>query len=413
MAREKKAMAKRSAILIVVLFLAAILCIAVFLNIRNNRELHNILEDSVKAQLISISLAAEEIIDTDRFISYNSIEDVQNDQAAYDQTLGRLRHLAENVGAEYIYALKEIDGKYYFVFDTDPEDEEIFIDYELSPVHMRAFSGNDSADIMNVDDIYGSFNTGAVPIKKDGKVVGIVSTDIADAYLTKSTQAETTNTILLVGTLAGAMVAMILFVLMLLRRNADMQKRLNRLAHYDTITDLPNRQYLLEHLAEITSGKNNRPFALLFIDLDNFKSVNDGAGHDAGDELLRHIAQYLDLFDGNRGKVQAFRPSAGKLNIAARIGGDEFIEIVSGVGTVEEASAVAQTLLKGFRETVNDRYVEKYGVGLSIGVALYPYHSDNFHVLIKYADIAMYHAKRGGKNNYRIYDDDMEPKEEK
>lgn len=138
--------------------------------------------------------------------------------------------------------------------------------------------------------------------------------------------------------------------------------------------------------------------------MDNFKLVNDNAGHDAGDELLRHIAQYLDSTAEN---AKSFRPSAGQLNIAARVGGDEFIQVVNGVDTAEKAAEVAKHLLENFQSEQIDRYIEKYKVGMSIGVALYPYHSANYHVLIKYADVAMYHAKHGGKNQYRIYTEEM------
>lgn len=183
-----------------------------------------------------------------------------------------------------------------------------------------------------------------------------------------------------------------------------MQTKLKRQALYDNVTNLPNRQYLMDYLARLTSGPEKTPFAILFIDLDNFKLVNDNAGHDAGDELLRHIAQYLDSSAEN---VKSFRPSAGQLNIAARVGGDEFIQVVNGVDNEEKAAEVARHLLDNFKSEHVDRYIDKYNVGMSIGVALYPFHSDNYHVLIKYADVAMYHAKHGGKNQYTIYTDEM------
>lgn len=175
-------------------------------------------------------------------------------------------------------------------------------------------------------------------------------------------------------------------------------------ALFDNVTGLPNRQHLMEHLVELTADPIKGAFGLVFIDLDNFKVVNDNAGHDAGDELLRSIAQYLDhaLYD-----TMSFRPSAGKLNIAARVGGDEFIQVVNGLDTHEKAALVAEKLLDGFKSGHMSRYIEKYSVGLSIGVALYPHDTEDYHVLIKYADIAMYHAKHGGKNQYRIYTDEM------
>ena len=185
-----------------------------------------------------------------------------------------------------------------------------------------------------------------------------------------------------------------------------MQKKLFDMANYDVLTGLPNRQYLMNYLTEISQKalEQQASFALLLIDLDNFKSVNDNAGHDAGDELLRDIAKYLDSMNSNS---KSFRPPPGLLNVSARIGGDEFIQIIYNVETIDEVEKVAKKLLDNFRSHVNNRNVEKYHVGLSIGAALFPYHTNNYNVLIKYADIAMYNAKSGGKNAYCIYSDDM------
>lgn len=235
--------------------------------------------------------------------------------------------------------------------------------------------------------------------------MGVVCADIEDTFLQQNRNVIWRNTILLVGVLVVTMGALLAAVIVLVRRVGMMQEKLQHQAHYDTITGLPNRQYLLDYLAKITSDTKHAPFALLFIDLDNFKAVNDGAGHDAGDELLRHVAKCLEL-DGENAK--SFRPAAGILNIAARVGGDEFVQVVTGVDNEKAAGEAAQRLLDHFAENASaNRYVEKYDVGLSVGVALYPYHTENYHVLIKYADVAMYNAKRQGKHRYSLYTDEM------
>lgn len=391
-----------SVILIVLLFFVVVLAIVVGMNIKNTMNLRGILTNSVKSQLISISLAAREMINVEDFIAYDNAAVAE--ESAYQDTLAHLRQLCDSVGAQYIYALKWQNDEYVFVFDTDTEDEQIFINYELSPVHAMAFTGKNAADVMNVDDLYGSFNTGAVPIWHDGRVVGIICTDIEDHYLESSYKTAWFNAFMLIGILVVAMLVMLYLVVKLLNRLNEMQTKLKRQALYDNVTNLPNRQYLMDYLARLTSGPEKTPFAILFIDLDNFKLVNDNAGHDAGDELLRHIAQYLDSSAEN---AKSFRPSAGQLNIAARVGGDEFIQVVNGVDNEEKAAEVARHLLDNFKSEHVDRYIDKYNVGMSIGVALYPFHSDNYHVLIKYADVAMYHAKHGGKNQYTIYTDEM------
>lgn len=394
---------KRVIIGVTILFIVVVLGLVVGIEYKSSMDQQALLAENIKAQLISISIAAREYINVDEFISLNSEADRLANMENYYWTLVRLRLLAKDVGAKYIYALKLIDGEYQFIYDTDVEDPTVFTPYNLSPVHEAAIAGEDSAGVMNVQDDYGTFNTSAVPIWKDGVVVGIVCTDIEDTYLQQSRKTVTTNIIILLVTLVLAMGLLLFMVIFLFNRVEKMQRRLTQLAHYDAVTGLPNRQYLLEFLSGITKA-DSAPFALLFIDLDNFKSVNDNAGHEAGDELLRSIAQYLDSANANS---MAFRPSAGRLNLSARIGGDEFVQVVSGISTEEEAAAVGKRLLDGFAERVDDRFVKKYAVGLSIGVALFPYHSSNFHVLIKYADIAMYHAKRAGKNQYRVYADEM------
>ncbi|MCL2742213.1 MAG: S1C family serine protease, partial [Oscillospiraceae bacterium] len=166
------------ALIFVICFSIAILAITILMSMKNTDDLTAILEESIESQLLSASYAARSLIDADRFHSYNGPEDIESDPG-YPAVLDSLRLLAENVGATYIYALKEIGGSYYFIFDTDPEVgsvAEIFDEYpDISDVHLSAFMGEDSAGVMNLSDMWGSFNTGAVPIFKDGEVIGIVT----------------------------------------------------------------------------------------------------------------------------------------------------------------------------------------------------------------------------------------------
>jgi len=179
--------------------LVVVLTVSVIITLRNNSQHRAILDDAVKSNLLSIAIAARELIDEDAFYTYNSIEDIKADEANFRQVLDQLRSLKEKVGATYIYALKEIDGSYFFIMDTDPaveEIEEIFDEYEtLSEVHMEAFAGNEAAGIMNVVDEWGSFNTSAIPILRNGVVIGIVSVDIEDAYIRENDRASTINII--------------------------------------------------------------------------------------------------------------------------------------------------------------------------------------------------------------------------
>ena len=397
---------KRTVLTVFCCLFVVVYVVVLGVSIKTHNEAQALLEDSVCKQLISVSVAAREIIDVDEFLTYT--DESMMEEADYQATLAKLRDLQAKVGAAYIYALRELDGAAMFILDTDPEGT--FDSYDLYPVHEDAFEGKESASIMNVQDEWGSFNTGAVPIVKDGQVVGIVSVDIEDELVSQSRSAGRMNLILLSTALSLMLLAILLVLNILLKKLKGVQDELHRMAHFDKLTNLPNRQYLFNQLSELSSKKPRVPFALFFVDLDNFKKVNDSAGHDAGDELLRHISHYLEQ---PRKDSQVFRPTAGRLNVTARIGGDEFIIVVNGMETAEEAAAYAQDLLDHFRDENISRFIDDYNVGLSIGVALFPHHTEDFNVLLKYADIAMYHAKRSGKNQYRVYEETMEPKAEK
>ena len=392
-----------------VVFCVIILAVTMLINVKANNESKKILEENITFQLLAACSIAGDRIDTDLFLSINSPKDIENNPQ-YDEALKNLRRLAGDVGAKYIYALKYVNGECRFIFDTDTDESDPVSVYEPADVHINAFNGISSGALMNVEDQWGSFNTGAVPIYKDNQIIGVVSVDFEDTIIANNLEASRRNTAIMAITLIVILFLMCLLVKMLLNRVKAMQDTLIKMAHYDKLTDLPNRAFLLEHLDEIFRSKKIEPFAMFFIDLDNFKKVNDTAGHDAGDELLQNIGKYLASKQSN---VKVFRPSAGALTVAARVGGDEFILMLPNMDSEDEVKAFAQDLIDGFKLQVHDENISKYDVGMSIGIAMYPKDTKNYHVLIKYADIAMYHSKRSGKNKYMIYMDDMEPKNEK
>lgn len=400
---------KKNLILVFAACAAFIMVIVTIMNIKGDLDSRALLEQSVKEQLISITSAANEIIDKDAFATYQSTEDIENDPHYYQQ-LSRLRILAQNSGARYIYALKMIDGEAYFVFDTDSVDTEVFVPYELDQIMLNAFAGKTTAGIMNLVDEYGTFNTGAQPIYREGQVIGIVCADIEDHLVAENIKQSRVNIIVTVAVLLVMLVLAGIAFASLLKRISQLHGELEKMAHYDRLTDLPNRRFLMDRLESMTKGRHVKPFALFFIDMDNFKSVNDNAGHDAGDELLRHAADY---FKTAHHTSTAYRPDPGGLNVTARIGGDEFILLVPDITTHEAAERFATELLQGFRDNPAVlKFITEYQIGLSIGIALFPGDTDNFHVLIKYADIAMYQAKKGGKNNFCIYRPELGQQEE-
>lgn len=387
-------------------FCLLLLILVWILNEKSQADSEKILAKSVRSGLLAACVAAREVIDPVEFAGLLSVEDTREDPN-YAKTLKKLRSIAASVGAKYIYALKRVGGEYVFVYDTDPEEDTVFIPYELSQVHKDAFAGKAGADLLNVQDIYGTFSTGAMPIYLGDQVIGVVSADIEDQVMMANRDQARFNTRLLLGTILATMLAMAFVMAYLLRKIKEMQDRLTTMAHYDAVTGLPNRMYLLEYLQELKNQPKNTPFALLFIDLDNFKQVNDVAGHDAGDALLKRIGDYLGRQHGPTRDSRVFRPTAGRLNVAARVGGDEFVIVAPHVGSRVEAEHVAGDILRGLNTEKIDDHIQKFHVGMSIGIALYPSQAEDYNVLIKYADIAMYHAKNSGKNCYRVYEDEM------
>jgi diguanylate cyclase (GGDEF)-like protein/PAS domain S-box-containing protein len=162
-------------------------------------------------------------------------------------------------------------------------------------------------------------------------------------------------------------------------------------AHYDTLTGLPNRRMFREHLAHaiVEAGENRQRLALIFLDLDRFKEINDLHGHDAGDQLLRMAAQRL-------------RSCVRESDLVARLGGDEFTLVVSGLHDMERINRISSDLLERLSAPF-DLGEEVDYISASMGVTLYPDDAQDADALIKQADQAMYAAKNGGRNRCERY----------
>jgi diguanylate cyclase (GGDEF)-like protein len=173
----------------------------------------------------------------------------------------------------------------------------------------------------------------------------------------------------------------------------EAQKDMWNKANYDELTTLPNRNLFYDRLEQAIaqSERSEAQVALLFIDLDGFKEVNDRYGHDAGDELLRIAAERL---------VRNVRDS----DTVARMGGDEFTIVLPQVTEVSEVKVVAAKTLEQMSQPfmLGNREVRVSG---SVGIALYPRDGGNGITLIKHADVAMYRAKESGRNAYRFFSD--------
>jgi len=171
------------------------------------------------------------------------------------------------------------------------------------------------------------------------------------------------------------------------------EQKISHLAHHDYLTDLPNRALFVDRLEHSISLAKRSDYkeAVLFLDLDGFKKINDTLGHGAGDLLLQEVALRLK---------KVIRSS----DTVARVGGDEFTFVLNNIGDDEHAALVAKNIIVALSEPF-DLQGQECHVGGSIGISLFPEDADDFETLLTQADEAMYLAKQSGKNTYKFFRD--------
>jgi diguanylate cyclase (GGDEF)-like protein/PAS domain S-box-containing protein len=173
------------------------------------------------------------------------------------------------------------------------------------------------------------------------------------------------------------------------------EERVRHLAHYDELTGLPNRSMFNQRLSHALAQakRGDRPLAVLFIDLDRFKNINDTLGHEAGDRVLREVADRL-------------RACLRESDTIGRLGGDEFVVLIAEFPEPLQVAAVAQKILAAAARPLVIE-TQEFHITASIGISTYPDDSADMQSLLKNADIAMYRAKERGKNNYQFYSAQM------
>jgi len=175
----------------------------------------------------------------------------------------------------------------------------------------------------------------------------------------------------------------------------EQQARLNYLAFHDSLTGLPNRSLFYDRIYHslARTRRSKGKLALMLLDLDRFKNINDSLGHDAGDLLLKVISQRLG-------------DNVRDMDTVARLGGDEFVVVLEGIHDSDDISFVADKLLKNLAKPIHISGHE-ISTTVSIGISVFPDDGDETDTLLKHADIAMYKAKEGGKDNYQFYTEGM------
>src|ERR1700685_1513952 len=173
------------------------------------------------------------------------------------------------------------------------------------------------------------------------------------------------------------------------------EERIQYLAYFDALTGLPNRTLLQDRLAKTLAGASRQKdkVALLFLDLDTFKNINDSLGHSVGDLLLQEVAERLKTW-------------GRKQDTVARVGGDEFLIVLTELKDITDAAAAADGLLDGI---ITEDSIQGHALNIacSVGISIFPEHGTDPETLMKNADAAMYSAKESGRNNFRFFTQDM------
>ena len=228
-----------------------------------------------------------------------------------------------------------------------------------------------------------------VPITSQKQLIGVLNLYVPHNHV--QNPEEDAFVVTIANTLAGIIV----------RRKLEEEleqshKDLAHMARHDKLTGLPNRMLFGERLHQslIRARRDRSMMALMFIDLDRFKYVNDTFGHETGDLLLIHVANCI-------------KSTLREADTVARMGGDEFTAIISTITHEEDAILVAKKIVDQLKQplTINKCTCE---IGASIGISIFPLHAENTEALLKRADVAMYCVKEGGRNNYLVYKKGME-----
>ncbi len=179
-------------------------------------------------------------------------------------------------------------------------------------------------------------------------------------------------------------------------RKKATEEQLERLAYFDALTQLPNRTLFRDRLGQeiSTARRHQGKVALLFLDLDRFKQVNDNLGHPAGDKLLQHVAQLL-------------RQCVRESDTVSRLGGDEFTVIIPEIDTADQASGVAQKIINELARPLQ-LYGHEVHVGTSVGIAIFPDDGSDIDTLSRHADMALYKAKELGRNTFQFFSRELQ-----
>lgn len=251
------------------------------------------------------------------------------------------------------------------------------------PVQLNNFQQAPSMQFVNGLETLGKLNSGSAwPLMdKHGHILGSFTVLLSDSQKLSDDDMSLIGIMIEIATIAI--------------EGRRSEKKILQLAHYDELTGLPNRFLYHQHLAKALAlaERNSCQLAVLFLDLDRFKNINDTFGHDEGDRVLRSISQ-------------RFRQALRESDIIARVGGDEFILLVDQFSDPRDLGDIADKLLFEASQPF-EIHGQECQLSASIGIATFPADGHDAQTLLKNADIAMYRAKNKGKDNYQFYASEM------
>lgn len=406
---------------VICLFITIVVSVFSFVFYYNSRT---ILRDSIDARLISnlqtasdrISVSEHKRIrETYAHLGQAGDNTAGLDDDGFNSINSTLSELATALDSRFFYTINILEDKgdetsFYFVYDSDLIEPTYVgetytkLSKESIKFFRKGFDTIGKVSIMyNLKDYSGRYVTGCIPLlDDDGNVETLLCVDISNQSLFNHKRTFVITVISLESTLIVTFAIIALYIARLLRFNDDMQKKIAHMAYYDSLTTLPNRASILEKMNEflhIVDRDESLSLAVLFIDVDNFKAVNDSEGHVAGDILLQEIAFFL------QSRANFVSAINSEKEYVARLGGDEFVILYPISGAIQDKlENFAQSIINEFKELKSKNEVmQKYGVSLSIGAAVYPNDAPTISLLLKAADTAMYSVKRSGKSAYAIY----------
>ena len=325
-----------------------------------------------------------------------------NERNFNEKTMNMLKQCGSFIGSDKasIALLDQDKDKVYYSAEWRSEDMEAHIEpflelrKEMRSILLREFEFNNivrlhDAKFMSSAENFTSYAEDerrksilALPLKKQGDIIGIMFfiTSRPSLYMNL-------ESFIYLEIITNIIVDAITKI--------EAEREINFIAYHDQLTLLPNRILFKSELErKIRRAKRNRTmFAVAFLDIDSFKTVNDTMGHDLGDRLLSEAARILSL---------SIRPD----DIIARYGGDEFVILINNIDSKKNIENIMDRIIEAFYEPVqlNER---EYNMSVSVGVALYPQDAGDAKSLLKCADTAMYTSKMRGKSQYSLYSPEM------